>query len=86
MSDIKKSKFIKQQETSGLLSSLETKTPLSKIPLVVLFCFSGINKLLVQDKVMLEIHLRQPGFTYSACGALIKNKEAIQKIKETGDS
>ena len=30
----KKSKFIKQQETSGLLSSLGIKTPFSKIPLV----------------------------------------------------
>ena len=30
----KKSKFIKQQEANGLLSSLEIKTPLSKIPLV----------------------------------------------------
>ena len=30
----KKSKFVKQQEASGLLSSLEIKTPLSKIPLV----------------------------------------------------
>ena len=29
-----KSKFIKEQETSGLLSRLEIKTPLSKIPLV----------------------------------------------------
>ena len=33
MCDSKKSKFIKQQETSGLLSSLGIKTPLSKIPL-----------------------------------------------------
>ena len=32
--DSKKSKLIKQQETSGLLSSLGVKTPLSKIPLV----------------------------------------------------
>ena len=32
--DTKKSKFIKQQEASGLLSSLGIKTPLSKIPLV----------------------------------------------------
>ena len=31
--DSKKSKFIKQQEASGLLSSLEIKTPLRKIPL-----------------------------------------------------
>ena len=32
--DSKKSKFIKQQEASGLLSSLGIRTPLSKIPLV----------------------------------------------------
>ena len=32
--DSKKSKFIKNQETSGLLSSLGIKTPLSKIPLL----------------------------------------------------
>ena len=32
--DSKKSKFIKQQEASGLLSSLGIKTPLSKISLV----------------------------------------------------
>ena len=34
MCDSNKSKFIKQQEASGLLSSLRIKTPLSKIPLV----------------------------------------------------
>ena len=32
--DSKKSKFIKRQEASGLLSSLEMKTPLNKIPLL----------------------------------------------------
>ena len=32
--DSKKSKFIKGQEAIGLLSSLEIKTPLSKIPLL----------------------------------------------------
>ena len=32
--DSEKSKFIKQQEASGLLSNLGIKTPLSKIPLV----------------------------------------------------
>ena len=38
--DSKKLKFIKQKEASGLLSSLEIKTTLSKIPLLgVLFCF-----------------------------------------------
>ena len=32
------------------------------------------------------MHLRQPGFTYGACGPFTKNKERIQKFKETGDS
>ena len=31
---------------------------------------------------MPELHLRQPGFTYSACGRLTKHCERIQKIKE----
>ena len=35
---------------------------------------------------MPEMHLRQPGFTYSACRPFTKNKEGIQKFKETGDS
>ena len=34
VSDSKKSKFIKEQEASGLLSSLGLKTPLNKIPLL----------------------------------------------------
>ena len=46
-----------------------------------------INKfLLVGDKFMPEMHLRQPGFTYSACGPFTKHKEKIQKFKQTGDS
>ena len=32
---------------------------------------------------MPEMHLRQCGFTNSACGAFTKNKERIQKFKET---
>ena len=34
---------------------------------------------------MSEMHLRQPGFTYSVCGPFTKNKERIQKFKETGN-
>ena len=34
---------------------------------------------------MPEMHLKQPGFTQSACGPFTKNKERIQKLKETGD-
>ena len=46
-----------------------------------------INKfLLAEDKFMREMHLKQPQYTYSACGPFTKNKERIQKFKETGDS
>ena len=46
-----------------------------------------INKfLLAGDKSLPEMHLRQPGFTYSACGTFTKNKEKIQKFTETEDS
>ena len=37
-----------------------------------------VNKfLLAGKKSMLEMHLRQPRFTYSACGPFTKNKETI---------
>ena len=46
-----------------------------------------VNKfLLVGDKFMPEMHLRQPQFVCSACGPFAKNKERIQKFKETGDT
>ena len=46
-----------------------------------------VNKfLLAGDKFMPEMHLREPGFTYSACGSFTKNKERMKKFKETGDS
>ena len=32
------------------------------------------------------MHLKQPGFTYSVYGPFTKNKERIQKFKETGDT
>ena len=35
---------------------------------------------------MPEMHLRQPGFTYSTCGPFTKIKERIQKFKEPGDT
>ena len=35
---------------------------------------------------MPEMHLKPPGFTYSACGPFTKNKERIQKFKPTGDT
>ena len=46
-----------------------------------------VNKfLLAGDKFMPEMHLKQPGFTYSACRPLTKHKERIQTFKETRDT
>ena len=46
-----------------------------------------VNKfLLAGDKFMLEMHLKQPGFTYSACGPFIKNNERIQNFMQTGNT
>ena len=32
------------------------------------------------------MHLRQPRFTYNACGTFIKKKKKRKKFKEFGDS
>ena len=40
----------------------------------------------MNDKFILEMHLRQPGFTCNACGPLTKNKERILKFKAKKDS
>ena len=46
-----------------------------------------VNKfLLVGDKFLPEMHLKQPGFTYSACGLFTKNKERIEKFMQTGNT
>ena len=43
-----------------------------------------VNKfLLVGDKFMSEMHLKQPGFTYTACGPFTRNKERIEKFMQT---
>ena len=42
--------------------------------------------LLVENKFMPERQLKQLGFSCSACVPFAKNKERIQKFKETGDS
>ena len=45
-----------------------------------------VNKsLLMGDKFMPEMYLKQPGFTYSACGPFTKNKERIEKFMHTGN-
>ena len=46
-----------------------------------------VNKILLAgDKFMSEMHLKQSGFTYSACGPFTQNKERIQEFKETEDT
>ena len=46
-----------------------------------------INKfLLVGDKFIPEMRLKQPGFTYSACGPFTKHAERIKKFKQTGNT
>ena len=46
-----------------------------------------VNKvLLVGEKFMPEMHLKQSGFTYSACGSFTKNKERIEKLRQTGNT
>ena len=46
-----------------------------------------VNKfLLAGDKFMPQMHLKQSGFVYIACGPFTENKERIQKFKETGDT
>ena len=96
----KKSKFIKEQQAKGLLSNLAFRTPLNKIPLLGVIFFNAflldaislykmnniIKFLLAGDKFMPEMHLRQPQFTYSACGPFTKHKQRTQKFKETGDT
>ena len=42
--------------------------------------------LLAGDRFMTEMHLKQTGFTYSACGLFPKSNERIQKFKETRDT
>ena len=46
-----------------------------------------VNKfLLVGDKFVPKLHLKQPGFTYSACGPFTKNKERTEKFMQTGNT
>ena len=70
------------------LFTMETLTKAKKNQLQYYISMNEImNKfLLAGDKFMPEMHLTQPGFTYSACAPFTKKKERIQKFKETSDS
>ena len=46
-----------------------------------------VNKsLLAGDKFMPKMHLKQLGFTYSACGLFTRNKERIETFMQTGNT
>ena len=88
---IKKSRFVKGQDAKGLLTNLGIKTQLSKIQLLNVLKHIKMNEtevkfLLAGDKFMPEMHSKQPGFTYSACGPFTKNKERIEKFMQTGNT
>ena len=85
----KKSRFIKEQEASELLSSLEIRKPFSQIPLVDHLLFQKykidgiINKfLLARNKFMPEMHLRQPDLRTKLVEHLLKTKKEFKKIKK----
>ena len=82
MCDSKKLRFVKKQKSNGLsVGFLGVKSPFEGIPILKNIIQRHkmndiVNKfLLARHKFMLEIHLRQPGFTYSDCGPFTKNKE-----------
>ena len=67
-----KSIFIKNKEINSILND---QFEINKI----------INKLLLSGDIFLpEWHLKQPGFTYSACRQFTRYPESIKKFKETG--
>ena len=46
-----------------------------------------MNKFLLEgNKFMPEMHLKEPGFTYSTCGPFTKNKERVEKFMQTGNT
>ena len=88
--DSQKLRSIKIQDTSGLLSNLGLKIPLSKIPLLgdtLTYKMNEIvSKFLIGDKLMHEMDLRQHGFIYSAfeesaklCALRAKNVLTFQR-------
>ena len=86
-------KFLTEQEAKGFCKQLRIKKAFkSNFFVRSIFVLKYkmnkiINKfLLAGDKYMPEMHLKQPGFTYSACNPFTKSKERIEKFKETGDS
>ena len=81
----KKSKFVKKQEAKRLLCKLTgIKVPvLNASPMANIFLKKYQMNGIV-NKILSEMHLKQPGFRYSACGPF--NKKIMKNFKDTGDS
>ena len=45
-----------------------------------------VKFLLAGDTFMPKMHLKQPEFTYSACGPFTRKNERIEKFKATGNT
>ena len=67
----------------SLLVDILFQLSTSSLRTILLYKMNNIIKkfLLVGDMFMPEMHLRQPQFTYSACGPFTKHKHMIQKHK-----
>ena len=86
----KRLRLTKEQETSWLLSSLGTKTPLGQFPFVgpiLIYRYKMMyeiinNFLLADDKFVPEMHLRQPGLTYVLVNCSLKLDKEQRKLKK----
>ena len=74
------------QSKCCLWNSIINYFSLNAIPLSIKMNEIVNTFLLVGDKFMPEMHLKQPGFTYSACGPFTKNKERIEKFMQIGNT
>ena len=51
----------------------------------IIIKFLLIKFLLIEDKFLSELNLKQPGFTYSACGLFTKHSKNMLKFREKGN-
>ena len=83
----KKLKFLKEQKARVLISKMTgIKVPILSNLSIGSILVAKYKTLLAWDTFMPEMHLSQPGFTYSACRPFTKKKERIKKLKEPGNS
>ena len=85
---VKNQNLLNSKKQKDYLSSLGLRTPLNKsirryFVLIKYKMNKLINKfLLAGDRFMPEIHLRQPQFTYSACGPFTRHEGEFKSLKK----